>query len=78
MDSMSLVVTSEIKYTEQHSYNKEWKTTYCQFYLIVKTIARKAHVYQTIKLFQATLDNLRILQYKIVMGMLPTNTLLVK
>jgi len=38
MDRMSLVVTNEIKYTEQYCGNKEKKTislmTSCQFYLI--------------------------------------------
>jgi len=42
------------------------------------TIAwKKVHIYQTI--FQSTLDtSLQDLQYKIVTGVLPTNTLLIK
>jgi len=63
MDRLSLVGTSEMKYTDQYCYNKEMKTralTSGQFYLITKddTVAREyncmanVQIYQTI--FQST------------------------
>ena len=83
MARLPFAVTSEIKYTEQHCYNKERKTTSCQFYLITKktttlqeyTIAWKKYMY--IKQYFNIIYSLRDLQYKIVMEVLPTNNLLV-
>ena len=39
MDRLSLVVTSELKYTEKYNYNKERKTRrpYCQFFITKDT-----------------------------------------
>jgi len=51
MDRLSLVVTSEIKYTEQYCYNKERTPTFCQFkdnnLARVYNCMEKVHVYQT-------------------------------
>jgi len=79
-------MTSAIKYTKQYCYKKgrgKRYLTYFQFYLITKTRCKRIHlhekvyVYQTI--FQSTLDTSLIhLQYKIVIGVLPTNTLRLK
>jgi len=64
MDRLSLVVTYEIKYTEQYCGNTERKTrssmTSCQLYLITNRqqcctriqLHGKIHIYQTI--FQST------------------------
>jgi len=90
MDRLSLVKTSEIKYTEKYCYNKERKQsslTSCQFYLITKqtttlqsfqeeTIALKVHVYQTI--FQPKLDISRRNSVQNSNGVRPTNDLQVK
>jgi len=78
---LSLIVTSEIKCTNQYCYNNERKTrslTFCQFYLITKRqqccnriqLQRKMYnVCIYIKIFQSTLDtSLRDLHYKIVIG----------
>ena len=80
MDRLSLVVTNEIKYTEQYCGNKERKTrssmTSCQFYVITKRQqcckriqlhGKNTYLYQTI--FQSTLDtSLREKLYKTVLN----------
>ena len=45
MDRLSLVVASEIKYTEQYCYNKESKTTKKTTTLQEETIAWKKYMY---------------------------------
>jgi len=66
MDRLSLVVTSEIKYTEQYCYNKEREKTLSKrlsilfdnkkdnIYTRVHNCMEKVHAYQTI--FQSTLN----------------------
>ena len=84
MDRLSLVVTSEIKYTEQYCYNKEREKTSCQFYLITKKQRCKRiqlHGKSTCVSKNISIDirySLRDLQYKIVIEVLLTNILLVK